>query len=208
MAVAGAAAALITRTPPPAAPEHPRVASWQPRVEQAERELAAARLREKSLIAQLESLSGRYDALAARFDELVRHATQSPPPAQPAAAAATEPQVAATPEFQPVSEQQWEALVSGALQTEIERRFGQALPPERQQRLVDALARVRAAAASMPVEEAGSNDAAPLRQQLTRSIILLEADRVFREETGTGVTEFLRGLDAEQVEDMNAVDRK
>jgi hypothetical protein len=198
VAVAAAAATLIARTSPPT-PESPSVASWQARAERAERELEAARSRVASLAAQLERLAVRFDALAARFDELAR---QAAPNATPTDANATEPQTAATPEFQPVSEEEWEALVSGALQSEIERRFGQSLPPERQQRLVDALARVRAAAALMPGEPSDSEDAARPGQHLTRSIILLEADRVFREETGIGVAEFLRSLDAEQVEDV------
>lgn len=194
-----ATATLIARTAPPTATEPRPGPLWQTRAEQAERELVATRSRVAALTAQLEALSARYDALSARFEALAHRAEQTPEPVDTAVA---EPRAAASPEFQPVSEEQWEALVSGALQSEIERRFGHNLPPERQQRLVDALARVRAAAALMPTEEPDAGAVAEPRQHLTRSIILLEADRVFREETGIGVGEFLRGLDAEQVEDV------
>jgi hypothetical protein len=199
VAVAAAAAALVARTAPPGTSEPRAGAIWQTRAEHAERALAATQSRLASLTAQFEALTARYDALSARFDELARRAVPSP---EPADAAAAEPPAAATPEFQPVPEEQWEALVSGALQSEIERRFGEALPPERRQRLVDALARVRTAAALMQAEEPEAGAGAGPPQHLTRSIILLEVDRIFREETGIGVGEFLRGLDPEQVEDV------
>jgi hypothetical protein len=207
VAVAAAAAALIMRAAVPADSETQLAGELQARAVQAERQLDATREQLESLSGQLASLTARCDAVAARLDALTRGAAQHAPAATPADTAA-EPPATAVPEFQPVAEEEWQALVSGALQAEVERRFGHALPPERQQRLVDALARVRAAATKMQPQEADEGESAGLRQQLTRSIVLMEADRVFREETGIGVTEFLRGLDPEQIQDVPAAEEE
>ena len=175
---------------------------WRDRAEQAERDLVAERRRTAALASQMRGLAERFDALAARLETLSSTAAEvfrapSGEPAQDAEAdAVREP--APTPEFQPVPDEQWDALVSGALESEIERRLGTKLPPERVARLKDSLRRVRDA--SLPPNEEGSGADAPDRTR--RELVLLQADRAFREEIGIGVADFLRGLDPGQLEEV------
>ena len=42
------------------------------------------------------------------------------------------------------------------------------------------------------------------RDRLTRTVILLELDRAFREEMGIGVADFVRGLDPDSIEEVPA----
>lgn len=205
--VGGALALLLLR----AAPENSEGGPWRDRAEQAERELAAERRKTATLASQMRGLAERFDALAARLETLsttaaeVFRAPGAAPTPNAARAARDEPAqepAAPTPEFQPVPDEQWDALVSGALESEIERRLGTELPPERVQRLKDSLQRVRGASHSLTAEEPDANDPDAARRELERNIVLLQADRAFREELGVGVADFLRGLDPGQVEEV------
>jgi hypothetical protein len=188
----------------PTAPEPPPTdAYWRERAETAERDLAAARRQLETVAARLQELAGRFDALSGRFDKLIATpVVAATPPATAEAAARAEPPPMA--EFQHVPDEQWDALVRGALESEIERRLGGTLPPERVQRLMDTLARVRDASRSLAAQE--DADPADPRREVTRTVIVLQADQAFREELGIGVAEFLRGLDPEQVEDVGPSD--
>jgi hypothetical protein len=197
---AGVAVVLVWRPAPPV----PGGQRWRARAERAERELAEARRRAEGLAARLQSSADRLDALAAEIEKRDEppggEVTPQARAAAPREARARTPAVAPTPEFQPVPEAQWDALVRGALESEVERRLGTALPPERLDRLVDSLRRVRELA---PAEDdAGGDDSDAARRELTRSLVLLQADRAFREELGIGIADFLRGLDPEQVEEI------
>jgi hypothetical protein len=93
-------------------------------------------------------------------------------------------------------------LVRGTLQSEIERRLGETLPPQRVERLVKSLDRVRDASRSLTLENLAPEDPATRQAELMRNIVMLEADRAFRDELGIGVAEFLRGLEPGQVEEV------
>ncbi len=97
---------------------------------------------------------------------------------------------------------EWDALVSGMLEYEVERRFGRQLDLIQQRRLLDTLAHVRYASLGLQEEPGDAGSPAALRARLSRTLAILQADRVFREEIGIGVSEFLQGLDADAVEDV------
>jgi hypothetical protein len=97
---------------------------------------------------------------------------------------------------------EWDALVSGMLEYEVERRFGRQLDLVQQQRLLDALAQVRYASLGLQEEPGDAGSPTALRARLSRTLAILQADRIFREEIGIGVSEFLQGLDADAVEDV------
>jgi hypothetical protein len=200
-ALLGAAitAALLPSTAPPAQPSD---AHWRERAETAEHDLAAARRQLETVATRLQELAGRFDALSARFDKLIATPVTAPTGAAPAPTGepATRADPAPMTEFQQVPDEQWDALVRGALESEIERRLGGTLPPERVERLMDNLARVRDASRTLAAQDdAGTADP---RREVTRTVIVLQADRAFREELGIGVAEFLRGLDPAQVEEV------
>lgn len=118
-----------------------------------------------------------------------------PPPEAEREPAGREPDAAAR--HDPV----WEALVAGHLQTEVQRQLGRSLSSEQEARLMDRLRDVRDAAATLEADP-GDDPLASARRRLSRSIVMLEADRAFREELGVGVGDFLRGMDPGQVEDL------
>lgn len=108
--------------------------------------------------------------------------------------ATEDPRVAAT----------WEALVGGRLEQEAYLRVGERLSAERKARLLDALARLRDASLDLQQLPAAPDDPAGLRDRLSRTLVLLQTDQIFREELGMGVSEFLQGADPGAVEDVSA----
>ena len=97
---------------------------------------------------------------------------------------------------------EWDALVSGMLEYEVERRFGRRLDLVQQRRLLDRLAQLRHASLGLQQEPADPGSPAALRARLSRTLAILQADRAFREELGIGVAHFLQDLDADAVEDV------
>lgn len=122
----------------------------------------------------------------------------SAPPASPPLAAPTPPRDA-----DPQQDAIWTALVEGMLEAEVQRRFGEKLDPRKKARLLAELARLREA--SLGLQRVPDAPAGPeqLRERLTHQVALLEVDRVFREELGVGVSEFLQGLDVDAVDDVS-----
>jgi len=176
---------------------------WRVRAIEAERQLAAARnhvsARPEYTTTPLESASEPAAVTAP--------STQgwNPPPAQSAALPpAPDPAWLAT--AHQGQQEEWNALVAGALQAEVQRRLSHALPPEQQQRLVDTLARLRDASLGLSQEPLDPEDPLSLSDQLTRTIVLLEADRTFRHELGIGVSDFLQGLNGGQIEEVVPVE--
>lgn len=96
----------------------------------------------------------------------------------------------------------WDALVGGMLEWEVERRTGQKLDGETRQRLVSELGRLREASLLLQESPAAPGDAAELREQLARTLALVQVDQTFRNELGVGVAEFLQGLNSRAIEDV------
>lgn len=122
-------------------------------------------------------------------------AMHSTPPAEPAMRDVSEPEPGA----------EWNALVGGMLEWEVERRTGRKLTAEKKARLLSELARLREASLALQEAPANPGDAAELRERLTRTLALVQADQAFRKELGLGVAEFLQGLDSGAVEDVSPV---
>jgi hypothetical protein len=97
----------------------------------------------------------------------------------------------------------WDALVAGHLEAEVRSRYGRSLDPEQETRLMDRLREVRDAGDRLETDP-GEDALAGARRRLSRTIVLLEADRAFRDELGVGLSEFVRGLGPDQVEDVGA----
>jgi hypothetical protein len=98
----------------------------------------------------------------------------------------------------------WDALVSDALHGQVLERLGGELEPEREARLLDRLREVREVAGDLESDE--ETDAGnALRQRFERSVVLLEADRAFRDELGIGIAEFLAGFEDGAIEDVAAL---
>lgn len=198
-----AAAGLLSRAwrPEPVRRANP----WRARAERAERDLAEARRRVDALAARLQDSANRLDTLAAELEKQREASISGPPPTQAGAteeaAGVARAEPTPTPEFQPVSDEQWDALVRGALESEVERRLGTTLPPERMERLMESLRELRDASQQLTEDEPGAG-VGTSRAELTRTIVLLQADRVFRDELGIGVGDFLRSLDEGQVEEI------
>jgi hypothetical protein len=85
---------------------------------------------------------------------------------------------------------------------EVERRTGQKLDGETRQRLVSELARLREASLLLQESPAAPGDPAELREQLARTLALVQVDQTFRNELGVGVAEFLQGLNSGAIEDV------
>jgi hypothetical protein len=171
---------------------------WRTRALAAERQLASLRDQLESVSAQLQSLSRRRAAVS---PTAVVPALAPEPPRPSSQSALLPPPLDPTP-LGPARQDEWNALVTGALQSEVQRQLGRTLPPEQEQRLVETLARLRDASSGLSEEPFDPEDPLSLRNRLTRTIILLEADRTFRDELGIGVSDFLRGLDAGQIEEV------
>lgn len=96
----------------------------------------------------------------------------------------------------------WTALVEGLLEQEVELRFGRRLAPEQKSRLLGELARLREASLGLQRTPAAPHDPAALRDRLSRQVAILEVDRAFREELGIGVSDFLEGLEAGEIDEI------
>jgi hypothetical protein len=104
---------------------------------------------------------------------------------------------------QPEADSGWNALVGGMLEWEVEHRSGQKLTAEKKDRLISTLSRLREASLALQQAPAEPCDSAELRDRLTQSIALVQADQAFRNELGLGIAEFLHGLDPTTVEDVS-----
>jgi hypothetical protein len=106
----------------------------------------------------------------------------------------------------PVDEaRDWNALVGGMLEWEVERRTGQKLDGETRERLVSELGRLRETSLALQESPATPGDPAELRERLTRTLALVQIDQTFRNELGVGVAEFLQGLNSGAIEDVPPV---
>jgi hypothetical protein len=171
---------------------------WRTRALAAERQLTLLRDQLESVSAQLQSLS-RGRAAISPTAVVPASAPEQPLPSSPSAL--PRPPLDPTP-LDPARQDAWNALVTGALQSEVQRQLGRTLPPEQEQRLVETLVRLRDASSGLTEDPFDPEDSLSLRNRLTRTIILLEADRTFRDALGIGVSDFLRGLDAGQIEEV------
>lgn len=106
---------------------------------------------------------------------------------------------------QPEADSGWNALVGGILEWEVEHRTGQKLTAEKKDRLISTLSRLREASLALQQAPAEPRDSAELRDRLTQTLALVQADQAFRNELGLGVAEFLQGLDPTAVEDVSPV---
>jgi hypothetical protein len=98
---------------------------------------------------------------------------------------------------------EWTALVGGMLETEVMRRTDEKLTAAKKQRLLAELARLREASLSLQRAPAEPRDPAELRDRLTQTLALVQADQAFRTELGLGVSEFLRGVDPSAIEEVS-----
>jgi gas vesicle protein len=105
---------------------------------------------------------------------------------------------------EPDSEREWTALVGGMLEWEVERRTGEKLPSEKKDRLLSELARLREASLALQEAPSEPGDPADLRERLTQTLAMVQADQTFRKELGLGVSEFLQDLNSSAVEDVSA----
>jgi hypothetical protein len=74
--------------------------------------------------------------------------------------------------------------------------------------LVDTLARLREASLALNQDPLDEADPSFLSEHLMGTLTLLEADRTFRNELGIGVSEFIRGLDRSQIEEVTPAGTK
>jgi hypothetical protein len=95
----------------------------------------------------------------------------------------------------------WEELVDGVVEMEAE-RLGRQLDADQRRRLSQALKQVRSAAVAL--EDGGDPDGAR-EARLTRTLVVLRADRTVRELLGIGLSELLRDLDPVAVEEVPPV---
>jgi hypothetical protein len=123
--------------------------------------------------------------------------------AKPAVLSASEP-YGPPSAFEPGTDAEWNVLVGGMLEWEVERRTGQTLSAEQRDRLLAELARLRDASLALQEAPSESDDPAQLRERLTRTLALVQVDETFRRELGVGVADFLAGLDPGAVEDVSS----
>jgi hypothetical protein len=110
---------------------------------------------------------------------------------------------AATREIEPSEPSpEWTALVGEMLETEVARRRDEKLTADKKQRLVAELARLREASLSLQRAPAEPDDPAELRDRLTQTLALVQADQAFRKELGLGVSEFLQGANPGAIEEV------
>jgi hypothetical protein len=112
------------------------------------------------------------------------------------------------PSLAPERQHEWKAVVTGTLQAEAQRRLGRRLPQDQERRLVDTLARLRDASLALNQDPLDEADPSFLSEHLMGTLTLLEADRTFRNELGIGVSEFIRGLDRSQIEEVTPAGTK
>lgn len=189
----GAIAFLLFVNPPAErlVKEGEQAERWRARAEAAERELDLLRTRLESLPESQQAVSLSSSAAKPRAPTCAPSTpTVSPPVSYPDAW------------LDPARQEEWNALVSSALENEVERRLGHTLSPERVERLVETLRRLRDASIGLRSEFPDPKDPDSLRDQLAREIMLVESDRIIRAELGIGVSDFLRGLDGNPVEEV------
>ena len=203
VAVVGTLAALLFVTLPHARRDE-ELERWRTRAAEAERQLAALRDRLESVSAQLASVSARLEAVSQPAAVPTSSAQTCPSP--PTGSLLSPPPPPEPTWRDPTHQDEWDALVAGALQLEVQRRLGRMLPPEQEQRLVETLAHLRDASRELSQEPVTPEAPASLRAHLTRTLVLLEADRTFRQELGIGVSDFLQGLAGDQIEEVAPVE--
>jgi hypothetical protein len=123
-------------------------------------------------------------------------------PDRQAGRSADAPQVDSRAETRVDGASDWNALVGGMLEWEVERRTGQKLDAQTRQRLVAELGRLREASLLLQESPAEPGDPAELRERLARTLALVQVDQTFRNELGIGVAEFLQGLNSGAIEDV------
>jgi hypothetical protein len=168
--------------------------AWRARALEAERQIAALRER----IAALES-SARSPAEGG--------APAAPEPTPLALAPSREQRELAPDE----RADEWDVLIAGAVDEAAE-RLGRTPTAEERAELIEALRDVRRAALSLDAEgealdASGEPGETAWGDRLTRSLVLLEADRRAREVLGVGVPELLSALEEDgyaPVEDLSA----
>jgi hypothetical protein len=163
------------------------VEHWRQRGYEAEQQRA-------TMQARLESLTAQY-ATPSRPPAVVPAGKQENAPL-PLSSAMLPLPLAPLP---PPRQGEWDTLVGGMLQVEAEHRLGRTLSPEQAQRLLETLSRLRDA--SMELSEEPLDPSSP-HDQLMHTPTLLEVDRTFRDELGIGVSDFLQGLDGDQIEEV------
>jgi hypothetical protein len=104
---------------------------------------------------------------------------------------------------EPRTDAEWNALVGGMLEWQVERRTGEQMSAAQRDRLVSELARLREASLALQEAPAEPGDPAELRERLARTLTLAQVDEAFRDELGVGVTEFLRDMNPDAVEDVS-----
>jgi hypothetical protein len=95
--------------------------------------------------------------------------------------------------------QEWNALAGGMLEWQVERLTGEKLTADKKARLLAELARLREASLTLQEVPSGSTDSAALRERLTQTLALVEADRAFQKEIGMTVAEFLNEADSSEI---------
>ena len=198
----GSALLFVTTHQPPT--QEKEIEQWQERAYEAERRLALLRSRLASVSTQLESLSTRVESLSPSTT-----ATALSTPVQAAPLLEASPSSVVPSDFAPpdlTRQEEWNALVAGTLQAEVQQRLGHTLLPEQEQRLVETLARLRDASLELGEETVDPEDPHSLSAHLMRTIVLLEADRSFRNELGIGLSDFLQGLSEDQIEEVSPVE--
>lgn len=193
---AGIAAAVLLFGRSPQVSVDDEVELWRARAQKAERELAMLRARPEPPAPHSPAPApSRADTSPAAPGQEPSDPTSSPripmPPPPP------------DTEFDPMRQAQWDALVSSALEREVEQRLGQRLSPERMTRLLDGLRRLREASVGLRPEFLDPSDPESLRDHLARTLVLVESDRLLREELGIGFSDFLRGLDGDPIEEVH-----
>ncbi|CAI8887543.1 conserved exported protein of unknown function [Methylocaldum szegediense] len=179
----------------PTAPIEDKIEHWQARARKAEQELAVLHARLQSEAAQNPTISPPSPVMAP--------ATSSYAPPGSVASPSSPPPPDLDSTSDAIRNEQWDALVSRALEHEVERRLGRKLDPERMERLLGTLRRLRDASVGLGQEPLDPHDPESLRDHLARTLVLVESDRLFREELGIGFSDFLRGLDGDPVEEVH-----
>lgn len=149
---------------------------WRERAETLERELNTARRQRDAIGEELRQLTERFDTLGQRFEALAA--------VTPAPSGSTR-----------VPDEQWDALVSGGVNTEIARRLPSTMPAAKLQALLASVqaAREKSRVLIATATVAGGNEQAQLEAE--RSAILQQVDDAFQEQLGIGLNEFMHGTD-------------
>ena len=198
------ASVLLVLTPWQPLTQEKEIKQWRERAYEAEHQLALLRSRLESVSAQLESVSTRLDALPSPTAGVACSTpTQTTLPPDPSPSSIIPPDLTLS---DLTRREEWDALVAGTLQAEVHRRLGRTLSPEQEQRLVGILARLRDASLELGEETVDPEDPLSLSAHLMRTIVLLEADRSFRNELGISVSDFLQGLNEDQIEEVSPVE--